>query len=72
MDSLDRSYKHFNAACRVAPAYDNAYYNRGLVAERLARYQSAMQDFRQTLSLNPDHILANEGLERVKLILKDK
>jgi tetratricopeptide (TPR) repeat protein len=71
MDSLDQSYKHFNAACRMAPQYANAYYNRAYVSELLGKYQDAMNDYRQAMSLNPEHTSANEGLERVKKTIKD-
>ncbi len=67
MDSLEQSYKHFNAACRMAPQYANAYYNRAYVSELLENIRMRMNDYRQAMELlNPEHTSANEGLERVK------
>ncbi len=65
LDSLDKAYRNFDLVTKIAPAYADAYYMRGQVAELQGNLNQARIDYIQTLNLDPEHELAHEGLDRI-------
>lgn len=64
-DSLEKAYKNFDIASKVAPTYSNAYYMRGLTSEAMSKIDDAERDYYLTLKLDPDFVMARKGLERI-------
>ncbi|MEM7260909.1 MAG: tetratricopeptide repeat protein [Planctomycetota bacterium] len=56
---------HFDRALGLDFGYSNSYHNRGVAQLALGRRQEAIQDFRRTLKLDPDHTHARQQLQKL-------
>lgn len=65
LNDLKASEKEFTAAVLANPTYFMAYYNRGLVYEKMGKKDEAERDFRKALSIKPDYTDAAKGVSRV-------
>lgn len=65
-DSLTKSERQFDIAIQLDPAYGQAYYARGIVREALGKYNEAIRDYENALSVNPEHPYAGEALNELK------
>lgn len=65
MKDLKASEKEFTAAVLANPSYFMAYYNRGLVYEKMGKKDEAERDFRKALAIKPDYTDAAKGVSRV-------
>ena len=65
---LLHAFSYFSNAIRTSPDFANAYYERGIINGLLNYYDKAVEDFSQTLKLNPDDVAAlnNRGLARAR------
>ena len=64
-DSLSTAQRMFTMAIKIAPYYTDAYYNRGLCFEKANKLKEALKDYKQSLNFDPEHILANEAVQRI-------
>lgn len=55
----------FNAVLGINPMNYQALYNRGLTYERMGNYSEAATDYKQVLTMKPDHDLAAQGMSRL-------
>ncbi len=60
---LESAHDHFNIAANIEPLYDLAYFWRGKMSQEMGNKQAAIEDYRQTLQINPDMKRAKEALE---------
>ena len=67
-DSLDLAIQMFTLAIKTLPYYQDAYYNRGLCHEKNNNIMMALKDYKQSINLDPDHILANKAIKRLNNI----
>jgi tetratricopeptide (TPR) repeat protein len=65
LKDLKSSEKEFTEAVLTNPSYFMAYYNRGLVYERMGKKDEAERDFRKALSIKPDYTDAAKGVSRI-------
>jgi len=65
LKDLKLAEKSFTDAVLTNPSYFMAYYNRGLVFERMGKKDEAERDFRKALSIKPDYTDAAKGVSRV-------
>jgi tetratricopeptide (TPR) repeat protein len=65
LDSIDKAVRSFDRAIDVAPDYADAYYMRGLCAEMKKDFKNAKYFYQQSLNLNPNSKLAQDGLQRI-------
>ncbi len=66
LDSLAKADDLFRVATSVSPAYADAYYMRGLIAEARGDIKNAELFYGQTLKLDPEHSKAILGFGRLK------
>ena len=59
--------REFKKATRLAPAWPDAYYNLGLIQEKIGRYGNAIRNLRKYLKLSPN---AKEAGKVKKFITK--
>ncbi len=59
----------YDEAIRLKPDYADAYYNRGVVKERLGQYEAALADLNQAIRLEPDDAEAYNNRGNVKIYL---
>lgn len=50
----DKAYTNFDIAVKTSPANANAYFMRGLCAEKLGKKEDARRDYDSALTFNPD------------------
>jgi len=65
-DSLKKAERNFNIAIGLNPAFDYAYYARGIVREGLGDIAGAASDYQNALRINPEHPYAGKALEELK------
>jgi len=65
-DSLEKAERNFNIAIGLNPAFDFAYYARGVVRESRGNPAGAVSDYQNALRINPEHPYAGEALEELK------
>lgn len=66
LDSLAKADDLFQVATGLSPAYADAYYMRGLIAEARGDFKKAELFYGQTLKLHPEHNMAILGFGRLK------
>jgi len=59
---LESAHDHFNIAVNIEPLYDLAYFWRGKMSQEMGNKQAAIEDYRQTLKVNPDMKRAIQAL----------
>ncbi len=64
-NNLDVAQKHLEAAYRLAPSNPEVNYLRGLLADRQGNVASAQTNWEKTISLDPKHNLALQGLAAI-------
>lgn len=64
-DQPGEALAEFDQALQLSPSWPEAYYNRGLCYERGGQLDSALLDYRRSLTIRPDMTLAAEGLTRL-------
>ena len=67
-DSLEKAIKMFTYAIKTLPYYQDAFYNRGLCHEKKNNIKLALKDYKQSINLDPDHILAQKAIKRLNSI----
>ncbi len=65
-DSLEKAERNFSIAIGLNPAFDFAYYARGVVRESMGNTEGARLDYENALRINPEHEYAREALEELK------
>ncbi|HLU16587.1 MAG TPA: tetratricopeptide repeat protein [Edaphocola sp.] len=71
-DSVEKADRQFQIATEIAPASAEAYYGKGLVAQRQQKFKLASGFFKQALVFNGDYNEAREALEVVSKQLESK
>ncbi|KAH7638812.1 uncharacterized protein LOC124491262 [Dermatophagoides farinae] len=61
-----------NKAIELDPKFVKAYYRRGIARKNLGRYQSALQDFREAITLSPNNSDINKEIDITSKILDSK
>ena len=51
MGTLDKAMEDYDRAIHLNPSDPNAYYNRGLVFDKMGRLDKAIADFRKSCDL---------------------
>lgn len=62
---FEGAIQDYTKALKHNPALSCAYYNRGIVAYRLAFFDQAIHDMKTAVSLEPNSQTFQEGLEKV-------
>ncbi|MBI3891091.1 MAG: tetratricopeptide repeat protein [Candidatus Wallbacteria bacterium] len=62
---LRAAYDEFAKAVELDPNAVEPHYNLGRIYEKQARYKECLEQYREALSLQPDHQGSKEGLERM-------
>jgi tetratricopeptide (TPR) repeat protein len=57
----------FSDAIGIDPKQAKGYYGRGYCYQQMGDVQNAAADYRYTLTLSPDYVLAKEGLKQMKI-----
>lgn len=65
LNNYDSAHYFFDRAAKNQNEYFEAIYNRGYASELMGEEQSAIQDYRKTLEINPQYEKAAEGLNRL-------
>jgi tetratricopeptide (TPR) repeat protein len=65
MDSFQQAYEQFDILAGISPGNKNAYFFRGVAAQRLGRLTQAESDFENTLRLDPNNVYAADLLKEV-------
>ena len=58
--------KYYTKAIESDPTWPEAVYNRGLCYEAVGDINAARIDYNKAITLRPDYVLAQKGLDRVK------
>lgn len=66
LGDLPGANRDFSQAIHLEPNYSDAWYNRGVVMERMNELDSAAANYQVTLRLAPSHLLAAEALDRLQ------
>ncbi|MHC4477740.1 MAG: tetratricopeptide repeat protein [Planctomycetota bacterium] len=64
-----RAIELFSKAIELDPNYSNAYVDRGVVYGDLKEYERAIQDYAKGLELDPKHVLAQNNVSELKIIV---
>jgi Tfp pilus assembly protein PilF len=60
---FDGAIVAYRESIRLWPEYDHGHYWLGFVLQRLGKSQEAIQHFRRTLQINPQHVRARQALD---------
>lgn len=66
VDSIAQAYRFYDLAIKQAPAKAMSYYGKGLCAEELKNVEEAISLYNQALNLDPELVLAEEQLLKLK------
>ncbi|MDH4121514.1 MAG: tetratricopeptide repeat protein [Deltaproteobacteria bacterium] len=68
MEKKEEAMARLNEAIHSPPVFPNAYFYRGLIHSNRKKYDLAIQDYKKTISLMPNHVNAhyNMGLAYIK------
>ena len=64
-ENYEDAIEHFTEAIGINPEYADAYYNRGLSYEMLGDVQNSYENYKEAVTLQPNHPKALEGLKRI-------
>jgi len=65
IDSLTQAYEQFNIMTKVKPQFYLSYYYRGLVNERMGRFDKAREDYETSMKLNAAFDKAQKALNQL-------
>ena len=65
-EELDSAFQCFAKAAYVEPQYADAFYNMGFCRELMGQPRAALDYYRKTLAVNPNHDLAISGVNRLE------
>jgi tetratricopeptide (TPR) repeat protein len=63
-DSIPKAFKYFDMCVNAKHDFADAYYNRGVCRDLLGKHKEAIDDYKQTLILDPGTTLAKEALAK--------
>lgn len=66
LQDLRKAEVQFSKAIELAPNYGDAWYNRGVVMERVTQLDSAAANYQMAVLVAPGHPLALEALDRLE------
>ena len=66
LDSLPKSYDHFDIAIKTDPLFVKAYYYRGVVSEEMGNRDAALADYTQANKMSPGFVDAKEARARLE------
>jgi tetratricopeptide (TPR) repeat protein len=68
-DSMEKASRQFSYAIKNKPDYVDAYFNRGLCYEKLARRDEAIADYKSCLQLDDSYQLAIDAMKKLGVAL---
>lgn len=63
---LDFAFKHFSQAIELDPTKELSWYMLGRIEQKWENIEAARKYFTRTLDVNPEHLGAREGLEKIQ------
>lgn len=63
---IDESQKVFDQLLQLNPNHSDAHYNQGIIAAYYDQLHQALEHFETAVRIQPDHVLAANGVENMK------
>lgn len=71
-EDYETSLKYYSKSIEFNPKDANAYIRRGQLLEKIKQYESALEDYKQAVWLEPENKIGDSNMRRVREIIEEE